>query len=1091
MKTRASFLFVTLSGVCALTPAAASFTLSQVPLYLTTSAKPNVLVILDNSNSMDEAPNGSAVGSNHPDSKSEIARGVIRDLLDSYLNDINLGLMAYRINTPSDYHLHNALYDVSYNPANYNPAYDLTPPGARDSATKKYRTPNPSDPGHHIYYNVALPFYSSANRDRAFCYSRTADFDNGNELYPTGPWDRYRCYRIKTGTSDALPASDIPEDALAQGYNNYFATYALTPTDSDLAQGILDFGRFLAWSHVGRTWYRNDSPGRGFLHAPIRALDTSHANTIRAALACNIPPASSPPAPCTSAGIRNAGLTPIEGTLRTARDYFAGTWSTAAEGYSASVYPLPNSCGKNFVVLLTDGLPNVRDNGTVYTNPATALAGSAAAAGELRTRGIETYVVGFALPAGVNPATLNTLAEAGGTGSAYNANDAASLRQAFDTIIDDIERRSSSASNLANNTTRLTTESMIYQARFSSLDWSGELLAYPLLPDGSRGALRWNAADHIPAPNARRIFTWNGTTGTPFTWAGLSAGQRTSLGSEAVLAYLRGDTSGEVRNGGSFRNRSRVLGDIVNSDPVYVGRQNFGYVSLGASEAASYDSFRAGKAARRSMIYVGANDGMLHGFDSETGEERLAYVPAAILGQLPLLTAPTYSHRYFVDGSPWAADAYFAPRGTGTAAWRTVLLGTLGAGGRAVFALDVSDPDAFDASKVLWEFTHPELGYTLPQASIARLNNGRWAAVFGNGYLSDSGRARLFIVYLDADASNGWDEGSDYLILDTDTSTHNGLSTTTLYDHNGDGIVDYVYAGDMNGNVWKFNLTAGHSSAWQVAYQSGGAKLPLFTARNANNQVQPITGQVEIGPAPPGKSGVMLFFGTGRYFATGDNSDKTVQSFYALWDAFTGDAATDRITYTCTGSACDRGSVLVQQTITHETTHSGGSDVRVTSNASVDYASKRGWYLDLKYPNTAAGEKGERVVSMPLLRHGRVIFTTLLPSNDPCSFGGTSWLMELQAHSGARPAESVLDLNHDRSFGSADMVTVMIGGSSVTVPVSGARSTAGIIKMPTVINDQRLEHKLASGTSGDIYAIRESGGGYVLGRVSWQELFEE
>jgi len=1062
--------------------------IAQVPLFLTTGGKANVLVILDNSNSMDEAPNGYAVGSNSPASKSEIARTVLRNLVVDYQGQINMGLMAYRQNNPSSYHLHRAYYDVSYDPANYNPSHT----GPRASPVKRYREPNPTSPGDHIHYNITLPMYSSSNLGTAFCYSPTAQFDNGSETYPHGPWDSYRCFRTKTGINDGvvspLPGSSSATSAeTALGYASYWFTSAFYPTDSDLAQGILDFGKRLAWTYVGTTWYRNDSPGRGYLHVPIKALDATHRTSIENRLRCNIP---GNPAPCSTAGIRNAGLTPIEGTLLTARDYFGGGWTNTAEGYVASgsnkSYPLPESCGKNFVVLLTDGLPSTDKSGNPLTNPTFAIDQAAAAASSLYASNVSTYVVGFALPYGTDPTTLNKLAKSGGTGASYYADDYASLNAAFSTIFSDIIAKTSSASAMAANSTRLTTDTVVYQARFNSGDWSGQLLAIDLESSGAPGAVLWDAADEVPMPAARNIKTWSGTAGIDFAWASLTAAQQTALGSEAVLTYLRGEASGEIKNGGTLRNRGNRLGDIVNSDPVYVGSQNFGYDALPGTEGLAYKAFLATKTSRPNMLYVGANDGMLHGFDAMTGAERLAYVPNAVFANLASLASPTYAHRYYVDGSPWAGDAYFQRVGEAAPKWRTVLVGGTGAGGKAIFALDVSNPASFSNADVLWEFTHPDLGYTIGQPMIARLNNGRWAAVFGNGYASTGGTAKLFIVYLDADASDGWQAGSDFLVFDTNTSTANGLSSPTLYDQNGDRIADYVFVGDLLGNVWKFDLSSSNPSHWKVANKSGSTNIPFFTARNASNQVQPVTGQIEIGSAPPGKTGVMLYFGTGRFFAVGDNSDTQVQSFYGLWDDFSNN---NEITYSCSGSSCNRDTVLQQQSILYEGAGPGTHTVRVTSSNSVNYSTRRGWYMDLLPPSGTA--KGERVVSAPLLRHGRVIFTTLIPSSGVCGHGGNSWLMEMQAHTGARLDYSVFDLNGDDLFTNADYVTITVAGTSQTVPVSGQASKVGIIKTPTVVSAGYKEHKLASGTTGGVTSVKEKGGGAGFGRVSWQELFAQ
>ena len=1090
--SHATLVSATLGLALAASPsiATASFTIAEVPLFLTTGGKANVLVILDNSNSMDEAPNGAAVGSNSPASKSEIARTVLRNLVNDYQGKINLGLMAYRQNSPSAYHLHNSPYDVSYDPANYDPAFS----GPRDSTTKRYRVPNPTSPGNFIQYNIALPMYSSSNLGNAFCYSPTANFDNGAETHPAGPWDNYRCFKTKTGATDGvvspLPSGGITAAEVALGYGSYWFSSSFYPTDSDLAQGILDFGRQLAWTYVGSTWYRNDSPGRGYLHEPIKLLDSTQVAKILDKLKCNIP---GNPAPCASSGIRNAGLTPIEGTLLTARDYFQGGWTNTSEGYTAACYPLPTSCGKNFVVLLTDGLPSTDKNGNAVTNPTVALSQATAAAAALKAIGVETYVVGFALPYGTDPTTLDALAAAGGTTTAYHADDYATLNVVFSTIFSDILKKTSSASALATNSTRLTTESVVYQARFNSSSWYGQFLALPLKADGtvktkadgSPDAL-WDAAEVLPAATARNIKTWNGIAGANFDWDSLSSAQKTLLGSADRVDYLRGDASKEVKNGGSYRNREKALGDIVNSDPAYAGSQNFGYDTLPGAEGAAYKLYLANKATKPGMLYVGANDGMLHGFDAATGVERLAYVPNAVFANLADLSSPTYAHRYYVDGSPWVGDAYFKRPDEAAAKWRSVLVGGLGAGGKAVFALDVSDPAAFGAADVLWEFTHSQLGYSFGQPMIARLNNGRWAAVFGNGYASTGGTAKLFIVFLDANAADGWDLGTDYMVFDTNTTTANGLSSPTLYDQNGDRIADYVYAGDLQGNVWKFDLSSSNSSQWKIANKSGSTFIPFFTARSATNQVQPVTAPIEVGPPPPGKAGVMLYFGTGRFFATGDNTNTDVQSFYALWDSHTNN---NEITFSCSGSSCNRDTALQAQTILYEGSGPGTHIVRVTSTNSVNYSTRRGWYMDLLPPSGTA--KGERVVSAPLLRHGRVIFTTLIPSSDPCKFGGDSWLMEINASTGGRLDYSAFDLNDDHLFNASDYVTVTLGGVTQSVPVSGLASKVGIIKTPTVISAGEKEYKLASGTTGEIASVKEKGGGLGFGRVSWQELLAQ
>ena len=686
-----------------------------------------------------------------------------------------------------------------------------------------------------------------------------------------------------------------------------------------MAQNILDFGKRLTWAYIGRTWFNNTSPGRGYLHVPIKDLNTAQASSLNTKLACNIP---TTPAPCTNTGIPNAGLTPIEGTLLTAKDYFAGTWSNASEGYVASVYPLPNSCDKDFVILVTDGLPSTDKNGNTVTNPVTSIAQAASAAAALKADGVETYIVGFALPVGTNPNTLDTIAASGGTTSAYNADDSATLKAAFDAIFQDIKFKTGTAASIATNSTRLDTGTLIYQAKFDSTDWSGQLIAYKVNPDGSIDTINpagkaWDTdqTGKIPMPGDRDIYTWNGT-GTPlvkgvaFLWANLTASQQTDLQDGGPVAdgqdrleWLRGNQS-EEQPGGVFRTRSRILGDIVNSDPFYVAAPNFGYEVLPGTEGSTYFAFRTGNLSRTKMLYVGTNDGMLHAFDAETGVEKFAYIPNAVFPKLASLTAPNYAHQYFVDGSPYAGDAYFG------GAWHTVLLGTTGAGGRAVFALDVTNPGSFAASKVLWEFTDPDLGYTIGQPVTGRMKDGTWAAIFGNGYESTSRRAFLYVVNLQTGA----------LIRKIDTGAGsvgapNGLATPALLADNS-RIIEYAYAGDLFGNLWKFDLTSATPGNWKVAYDDGATPpnpAPLFKARYVSGSpsvevAQPITAPLEIGLHPNG--GYLIIFGTGKYFEVGDNGSTAVQSLYGVWDKGARIVETDR-------------STLVQQIILAEPSVSG------------------------------------------------------------------------------------------------------------------------------------------------------------------------
>ncbi|MBI5936491.1 MAG: pilus assembly protein PilY [Betaproteobacteria bacterium] len=678
-------------------------------------------------------------------------------------------------------------------------------------------------------------------------------------------------------------------------------------------------------------------------------------------------------------------------------------------------------------------------------------------------------------------------------GQFFGADDPDALNTAFQSALSSIQGRTSAAAALATNSTRLGTDTVIYQAKFNSGDWTGQLIAYGVNTDGTLGNKVWDVTDagKIPAAASRNIKTWSGTAGSDFLWSALTTTQKNAIdsanagnSSSPVLDYLRGDQTNELQYSGTYRNRTRRLGDIINSDPVFVHAPNFGYAVLPEgiiSGGTPYTTFVTNNKARTKMLYVGANDGMLHAFDAATGNEKFAYVPNAMMSNLALLKDTGYTHKYFVDGTPFAGDAFLG------GAWKTVLLGATGAGGKAIFALNVTDPNTFTTANVLWEFTHAELGNTIGQPIIARLKyNNRWAAIFGNGYNSTSGTAKLFIVFLDANASDGWQQGkdADYMVLDTDTAiTNNGLSAPSLYDSNSDKVADTVYAGDLQGNVWKFSLSDANPNNWGVAYKQGSTPKPLFTARNASNQVQPVTSPVEIGVAPAEKTGVMIYFGTGSFFATGDNISTEVQGLYGVLDEGARITTTDR-------------SELRQQTILYEGVDTGTAgraastaQIRLISNNTVDWASKKGWYLDLLQPpsNTA---QGERVISIPLLRYGRVIFATLVPSTDPCLFGGTGWIMEMDALTGGRLSYSVFDLNSDASFNNTDFVTVTVAGQEITVPVSAMKSNVGIIKTPTVVTAGTVEYKLASGTTGEISTTKEKASASGTGRVSWRELME-
>lgn len=682
----------------------------------------------------------------------------------------------------------------------------------------------------------------------------------------------------------------------------------------------------------------------------------------------------------------------------------------------------------------------------------------------------------------------------------FKVTNPAGLSAALGRVFEKAAAADASASAIATNSTRLDTDTHVYQALFHTPGWYGELRAVPLDSNGVPGAQSWEASSQIPAASSRNIVTWSGYAwnhasgaGLNFEWGSLTSTQKSDIdsanalnASSPVLNYLRGDQSQE-RPLGPYRKRNTLLGDIVNSDPHFVATESYGYDQAGSglslTEQAAYTTFRTvDKAARKKALYVGANDGMLHAINAANttvlggGAELFTYVPNAVIPNLKNLASPDYAHQYYVDGSPNSGDAYLG------AAWKTVLLGTLGAGGKAVFALDITDPDAFDASKVMWEFTDSaDLGHIMGRAFVARMNDGHWYAVFGNGYNSVGGKAVLFMVPLDKSL------GLPVIKIDTEVGTDNGLSEPALLDTNGDRIIDVIYAGDLKGNVWKFDVcNAGGSgvcsaSGWDVAYQASGNPAPLFKA-GIGVVDQPITGPIEIGAPPSGQSGYMIYFGTGKYLGSSDVGSTNAQTAYGILDS---------------GSRISGGrSDLQAQTIIYEGTYSltNTQQVRVVGNTAFSYSgggAKRGWYLDLVSPN-APTHRGERVVSSLLLRFGRAIITSIVPSAAVCDQGGYSWITEVNALTGGGLDYSVFDFNNDTLFNSTDYVTfVNSGGTTVTVPVSGTQlSSQGLLKAPTVISAGETEYKVGSGTAGGIVVVKEKG---TTGspRSSWRQLFPQ
>lgn len=724
-----------------------------------------------------------------------------------------------------------------------------------------------------------------------------------------------------------------------------------------------------------------------------------------------------------------------------------------------------------------------------------------------------------------------------GRGLFLNAQNPQDLISGLANAFADIDERiGQSGTAVAINSTVLRSSSRVFQATFNTVDWSGDLSAFTLTSVGEIDTKVWSATDpgKIPVHGDRNIFTTvtkgpptNGPVGIAFT--ATDTDLVTAVGSTNIINYIRGDQSLEVQNGGTFRNRTILLGDIVSSSPISVAADNFFFANVGnpfstsdpSPEGPAYTTYLTAKNSifnptvgdPFSIIYVGGNDGMLHAFRDTTnatlaGQEVFAYVPSTLHGALTDLTDPGYNHRFYVDAGPAVTDAFIDhDNNTSTPnEWRTILVGSLGSGGRTIYALDVSDPLNFSASDVMWEYTpanNNELGFVFSQPQIVRLNletgnnteTARYGVIFGNGYNSANQRAQLII--LDAQ------DGSEIAVLDTgvgDASNPNGLSMPFLLDEDGNRTVDLVYAGDLQGNLWKFDISATSAgnppAAWKVQnFGTNANPEGLYQALDSGNTPQPITSRPVVVNHPDG--GFMILFGTGKYLETGDPGNTDEQTFYGIRDKNTGStsgANSDQVT-------AGRGDLVAQQILddidvfadlnTPPTPGDPSDDTvvstaRVISENTVDYTAKDGWYIDLLTPPPNAPiAEGERVIANPLTRFGRAIFITFIPPTSPCEEGGSAVLMEVDAINGGRLENSVFDLNDDGIIDAQDFV----GYNSTQMPASGI-FIPGTLASPSVLSadDASVEYKLTSGISGEVTTTKESTGGMTVGRQSWRQI---
>ncbi|RRV12657.1 pilus assembly protein [Pseudomonas saudiphocaensis] len=695
------------------------------------------------------------------------------------------------------------------------------------------------------------------------------------------------------------------------------------------------------------------------------------------------------------------------------------------------------------------------------------------------------YAAKYGIP-NRNPAEV-----AGDPDNYFLVTNALTLKDQLTSAFNDIMQRNNSVTSPAIKPTTTQTadsEFFVYRTDYNVETWSGDLIKETIDTNTGDRTPHWNAASGSVA--GRSIKMVNGESLANFTWNNLTEDQQNALNTNPEtnlednagaqrLAFIKGEND-------SFRKRSnRLLGDIINSSPVVVeGAQYLHYLAEAIEPGSDYASFASDISNRKSLVFIGANDGMLHAFNTETGAEEFAFVPSAVIPSLNKLTSSGYNeaggeHHFFVDGTPVVRDVYINSQ------WRTVLVGTLRAGGRSIFALDITDPDSIS---LLWELnvgddlsdaektagTASDVGYSFPVPTIARLHNGNWAVVTGNGYDSASGRAVLFLIDIaDGNLTKIPTKASDVL---------NGLSSVRVADNNSDGIADYVYAGDLKGNLWRFDLDptgkAG-SSGYQVSF--GGS--PLYTAKDkADNtaNTQAITAPPSL-VRHPNMTGYIVIFGTGRYFQIKDKETDRLDTLYGIWDTQT------KLNKVASETFSLSEKNLLEQSFYKQTTNTWNANnpemptvsksIRLLTEEPINWGDSEnfsqdkhyGWRLDLKVGNTT---DGERIVDEMAARGQVLLFTTRTPSNDPCEAGLTGWTYGINPYTGGRTSFNVFDFNRS--------TTVSDGDSFNGTVISGFETPAGGIS---------LSGDTLFSTDGS--SITVDFGASVSGRQSWQIIPED
>jgi len=564
-----------------------------------------------------------------------------------------------------------------------------------------------------------------------------------------------------------------------------------------------------------------------------------------------------------------------------------------------------------------------------------------------------------------------------------------------------------------------------YRGWFENGAWQGDLIEYdvsaggalstsidllgvsPEQTDGTNWSayLQFDTNDDVATywDTGRKIITRDGNLQIPFRWDDISDTQKEAVDAVAfgngdtssnILNFIRGDRSLEYPDG-SFRFRFSLLGDIIHSRPEYVQTPDADIPD------STYVTFINDNLTRAPRVYVGANDGMLHAFDALTGDEVWAYIPPMVIDNLSKLAGRPFSHTYFVDGGTTVSDAYF------DSDWHTLLIGSLGGGGKGLYALDVTDPNlasetsTADADKkaigelLSTDTTYgDDVGYIFGSAVIAKLNDDDWYVISGNGVSSVNGVATLFLINL---------ETGDIKTLTAGSANGNGLSAPAVVDTDSDGRADIVYAGDIDGDLWKFDLTGAVPGNWNTAYKlyNGVGTQPITTVPDVTTH--PVFGH-------------LVLYGTGRLYTADDILNTDTQALFGIWDKGTAPVADTKFAKLFSDDQ-DYVSGAISETVR-----------TIKPETQINWSTHTGWITELA--------PGERVITPVQLRSGRIKATVTNPN------GFTNWLVEVHFSDGGYADQTIFDLDRNSLLNEADRVDANLDtffNSQLDIPMAWRR----------------------------------------------------